>query len=201
MPLRQYLAPFGAASILWLSACTQQTSEAPQPSETIEVAVKPANAEPTRPRVSLQSPITTRKPGASVTFHADDIAMIGTGVTGTVTLTVHEGYPSGTLSLTASGDPGLSVFGTETEKQVNMSGQTSHTWRLNYSAETDGAYYIHLFAMAEPGDGTSISRSSAVLVKVGNWEAVEASAEAASNKMTLSDGEPAIMMDAEETIE
>lgn len=197
MTPRQWLKCAPAAAVLVCAACAQNASETPKS----EAQAPTESAEAATPRVTLQSPITTRKPGASVTFHHGDVAMIDAGATGAVTLTINEGYPAGKLSLSASGDPGLTVFGQERELEVDMAAGTSHTWRLNYTAEADGAYYINLFAMVEPGDGTFISRSSAVMVKIGNWDTVEAGSEAANTKTTLLDGEPAIIMDAEETIE
>ncbi|MEO0607993.1 MAG: hypothetical protein AAFY82_07160 [Pseudomonadota bacterium] len=192
--------PLFASTLMTLAflfgACAETAIGAPQEAVT-EITPVPKPAQ----KVVLQSPITTRKPGAAVTFSNEEIAVIDAGQTGSVTLTVNEGYPDGDLRLSASSDPGLSVFGIDREKLVNMADGHSHRWILNYSAETDGVYYIHVFATADRGPGASVSRASAVRVNIGDWQAAKALAEPTSNKTVLANDEPAIIMEAEETIE
>lgn len=189
-------SPLVALALL-LGACAQDLAVAPQ--EDTQSA-SPEAATDAAPKTVLRSPITTRKPGAAVTFSHPDIGVIDAGQIGTVTLTVNEGYPDGTLSLSAASDPGLSVLGPDRDMTVDMAAGTSHSWRLTYSAEADGVYYIHLFATADPGEGASVSRASAVRVNIGNWQAAKALGDTTSNKTTLANDEPAILMDAEETI-
>ena len=159
------LSPFVALALL--GACAQGAEEAPI--DVAEATETPSRAPVTTApasKVTLRSPITTRKPGAAVTFSHDLVAVIQPGAIGTLTVTVNEGYPEGVMSLSATGDPGLSVFGAESEMDVDLSTGTSHTWRLNYSAEEDGSYYVNLFAIVDPGNGSPISRSAAVQVRI-----------------------------------
>lgn len=183
----------GAASI-W--GCVQQPTG--DTTETAD-AVAVDTAEASDAKVNLPAPISTIKPGASVSVSHDDLKPIAAGETGTVTVNVNEGYPMGALTLRATGSDGLNVFGAETTRRVDMADATTHAWRLNYSAEADGLYYINLFAMAEPEAGIETARSFAVRVEVGDWQAAKAGVESVS-KTTLPSGEPAVILEAQETI-
>lgn len=181
-----------SAAIL-LAACAQQVSEPVQSAAATEStdAAKP---------VTLAPPITTIKPGASVTFSVDEAETIMVGENGSVTLTVNEGYPSGVLHLKASGGNGLSVFGAERVARMDMASGTSHQWRIDYSADADGVYLINILATAEL-DGFSEMRAHSIRVKVGNWQTAKAEADAARKTAILPDGERAVILPAEETIE
>lgn len=186
----------GAASV-W--GCVQQ-----QAGETLETAesVTPETSEladSADAKVVLSAPISTIKPGASVSVSHENLKPIAAGETGTFMVTVNEGYPVGTLTLRATGGDGLNVFGAETTRRVDMASGTTHAWRLSYSAEADGLYYINLFATAEPEAGIETARSFAVRVEVGDWQAAKTEVEAAS-MTTLSTGEPAVILEAQETI-
>lgn len=176
----------------------QQMGETAEASEAISVetaeAPKAAEGKPVLP-----APISTIKPGAAVSVSHEDLKPVAAGETGTVTVSVNEGYPTGMLTLRATGSDGLNVFGAEKTLRVDMASGTTHAWRLNYSAEADGLYYINLFATAAPEAGIETARSFAVRVEVGDWQAAKATVEAAS-KTTLPTGEPAIILDAQETI-
>lgn len=188
------LISISAAAVL--GACVQQQAADPVIAETAEVA----GAE-TKSQVKLAPPITTVKPGASVTFSHDVVAAIAVGENGAVTMTVNEGYPGGTLILQATGEEGLDVFGAQTNVRLDMADITTHTWRVSYAGETDGMFHINIMATADMGDGYSESRAFAVPVKVGDWQAAQAKVQAASDVQILESGEAAVIMEAEETIE
>ena len=79
----------GAAALL--GACAQQQTAEPAAADpVVDVAVSRSSS-----KIKLAPPITTIKPGASVTFSHDPVGTIATGENGSVTLTVNEGYPAG----------------------------------------------------------------------------------------------------------
>jgi len=178
-----------------LAACVQQ-----QPADANVVAEVSETAAAPSKEVKLGPAISTVKPGASVTFSHDLSGKVAAGENGAVTVTVNEGYPSGTLHLKATGDPGLSVFGAEVTAQKDMSLGTTHTWRLDYAAENDGLYYINVLAQVEMADGLQESRAYAIRVEVGDWQAAQAKVQAANPVEMQADGEPAVILEAEETI-
>lgn len=179
-----------------LAACTQQQAVDPGATELAEVS-----AAASEKQVKLAPPITTIKPGASVTFSMDEAKPIASGENGSVTLTVNEGYPSGVLHLKASGSAGLNVFGAERVAQKDMSSGTSHSWRIDYAADADGVYLINILATAEPEPGFTEMRAHSVRVKIGDWQAAQAKAQVARKTEMLPDGERATILEAEETIE
>ena len=179
-----------------VAACVQQQAAEPAVSDATDVVETD-----TKSKVKLAPPITTVKPGASVTISHDDLAAIAVGENGSVTLTVNEGYPGGTLILQATGEAGLDVFGAQTSVRLDMTDVTTHTWRVSYAGETDGMFHINLMATADMGDGYSETRAFAVPVKVGDWENAQAKVQAASDVQILDSGEAAVIMEAEETIE
>ncbi len=180
-----------------LGACVQQPAAEPSaPEANTDIAAVAATS-----KVKLAPPITTVKPGASVTFSHDPVSSIEVGENGSVTLTINEGYPEGVLHLDASGDDGLAVFGAQSSARMDMAAGTSHTWRLDYAAERDGVYYINVSARAEMADGYSVSRAYAVRVQVGDWQNAQAKVQAAGDVQMLPTGEAAVILEAEETID
>ena len=93
------------------------------------------------------------------------------------------------------------MFGAETSARMDMDAGTTHSWRLDYAAETDGVYYINISARAEMPDGYSESRAYAVRVQIGDWQDAQAKLDAVSDVQMLPSGEPAVILEADETIE
>ncbi len=185
-----------SVSAAMLASCAQQ-----QVADPAVIEVTEASPAASSKQVKLAPPITTIKPGASVTFSLDEAKPIASGANGTVTLTVNEGYPSGVLHLKASGGNGLNVFGAERLAQKDMASGTSHTWRIDYSADADGVYLINIIATAEPQPGFKEMRAHSVRVKVGDWQTAQAKSQAARQTQMLPDGERATILEAEETVE
>jgi len=196
MSVRTGLIGLAVSAAALLGACVQQ--QAADPATTDIAAESPATQ---ATKVKLAPPITTIKPGASVTFSLDRAKPITVGENGAVTLTVNEGYPIGILHLKASGSPGLNVFGAQKVAQMDMSSGTSHTWRIDYSADADGLYFINILATAEPEAGFSEMRAHSVRVPIGDWQSAQAKVKAAQDMEMLPDGEPAVILEAQETTE
>ena len=175
-------------------ACAQQPVADSATTEITEVT-----ADTPAKKVTLGSPMTTVKPGASVTFSHPDVKTAAVGENGSVEITVNEGYPSGTLTLEATGGEGLDVFGANRVAQLNMSDVTTHAWRIEFQPQTDGVHYINVQATARPEAGVFETRAYAVRVNAGDWAA--AKAQAATPMEMLDNETPAVMLNAQETIE
>lgn len=178
---------------LGVAACSQDQTPAPL-ADTGTASIDPSP-------VKLQAPFTTVKPGASVTFTHDAVKPLEVGDRGSLVLSVHEGYPNGTLTLNARGAPGLAVYGAGTTMRANMADITTHAWRIDFEAERDGVHYIGITATVEPEGGLQQSRAYAVRVEVGDWQAEKAKALAAQQFEISETGEPTIVMTADEEID
>lgn len=179
------------AAGLIVASCAQAT--APEPTLLVD-------AETSKPKVTLAPPITTVKPGASVVFSEQDPIVMTRGNTGVATITLNEGYPSGTLTLVATGEAGLSVLGGPAQTEFDMAGRTTHTWRVDIVAEADGVHYLNLLAIADPKGGEAQHRAHAMRVEVGNWKTVEDARQASKTLEATPTGEMVVILEAEETI-
>lgn len=177
-----------------VASCTQQPASDATPNSGAEVAADAAAR-----KVMLAPAISTVKPGASVTFSHQAVKTLEVGENGAVTITVNEGYPTGTLTLEATGGDGLEVFGATRVTEVAMSDVTTHSWRVDFQPQSAGVHYVNVLATAKPEPGVIETRAYAVRVNAGDW--ANAKAEAAMPTEMLSDDMPAVMLKAEETIE
>ena len=187
MKRKSWIGSVAILSGALLAACAQ-----PEAAEPVELATS---------SVKLAPPIATVKPGASVTFSNADLKPVQIGENASVTITVNEGYPSGTMTLEASGNEGLAVFGAGATKRVDMADITTHTWRVDFQGETDGVHYINVLATVEPKGGVVETRAYAVRVEVGDWQSAQAKISAETAMEMLPSGEPAVILDAQETIQ
>lgn len=174
---------------------------APSTSNSNVQADAPASVASEAPTTSLGPAISTIKPGASVSFSHETSGPLVIDGNGYVTISVNEGYPSGVLSLQASADEGVEVYGPGASHSVNMASGTTHSWRVDYRGLTDGVHYLNIHATAQPSENHSETRAYAVRVEVGDWQAAKAQLDAAKPMAVQPDGELMIIMDAEETIE
>ena len=141
--------------------------------------------------------ISTIKPGASVTFSHETPGPVQVDANGYVTLTINEGYPAGVLTLEASSDDGLEVSGPSASTTLNMADGTTHSWRVDFRGLTDGVHYLNVMATADTGE----TRAYAARIEVGDWKTAEAARKAAKPMEMQADGEMAVILEAEETIE
>lgn len=179
-----------------LAACAAPASNdvsSDAPTQVADVAEKPA--------AKLGPAIATIKPGASVSFSHETSGPVDVDGTGYVIFTVNEGYPTGTLELVASAYEGLELFGPSATQIANMADGTTHTWRVDFTGLTDGVHYLRTRATAKPSSEAGLFRGYSVRIEVGDWKAVEAAREAAKPMEMQADGEMAIILEAEETIE
>ena len=154
-----------------------------------------------KPVVELGPAISTIKPGAAVSFSHEVSGPISVDGNGYVNLTVNEGYPYGSLELKASADEGLEVSGPGATHTINMADGTTHSWRVDFQGLSDGVHYLNVLATAKPSGDAGEMRSYAVRVEVGDWKTVQAAREAAKSMEMQADGEMAVILEADETIE
>ena len=103
--------------------------------------------------------------------------------------------------MVASGDDGLEVFGASATQTMAMDGASAHSWPVNFRAESDGVYYLNVYATADPGgQGIATSRAYAVRIEVGDIS--QGKPLSINGEITtLPDGENAVIMQAEEVVE
>jgi len=180
-----------AVSLALVACAAPASNEASVQTQATQSAVNE------KPTVTLGPSISTIKPGAAVSFSHETSGPVQVGGNGYVTLTINEGYPTGTLSLLASSDDGLDVAGTSASTTLNASDGTTHSWRVDFRGEADGVHYLNVMAMADTGE----RRSYAIPIQVGDWKSVEDARKAAKPMQEQADGEMAIILEAQETIE
>jgi len=136
------------------------------------------------------------KPGASITFSHTAEAKTAVSETGHLKIDVSERYDSGMIKIAATGSEGLEIFPTSASATFDATDATNHDLDVYYSANTDGKYYVNLVATAPDGQ----VRTHAIGVIVGD-------PSMASDKpsdmviTTDADGNPIIVMDADEDIQ
>lgn len=177
----------GFAAALLATACTQ-TVVSDVPEQVTETKTKKLK------------PIATVKPGAAVEFSHEILAAAAPGSTGTIQITVVEGYDAGTLTLLTTGSEPMSVFGVDTTKTVDMASGGTHSWTVNYNAATDGVYYVNVQASAAPTSGPEMSRAYAARIEVGDISKAE-KPKSSGDVMITPEGETIIIMEAQETTE
>lgn len=136
----------------------------------------------------------TVKPGADVSLNSVLPKAMSPGSYQTVQLRFEEGYTSGPMSVTIEPSAGLSLFGGTDSMTFDMSGPGEHIWDLDVKADTDGVYFLNVFA-----DAQGQQRSFSVRLNMGQVtqkmfdEAMPADGE-------LIDGGKIRVLDADETI-
>ncbi|MEO1100564.1 MAG: hypothetical protein AAFW65_01840 [Pseudomonadota bacterium] len=177
------LACLGAAFAL--VACT---------ADRVEQEPAAAPAATSTSKVKLPEYPRTRKPGAAVSFkHAFEAKPEVDQLT-TVEITVRDDYSDGTLSLTASGDDSLIVFGPTASMTASMAGTAEHVWRVSFEPKSEGVHYLNIVATVEEADLFPMARSHAIRIEVGDVAPSKTAAEPTN-------GEMAVILEAEETTE
>ncbi len=179
-----------------VAGCTAPTSN-----ETVAETPAPSAATIKTSSVTLGPAVSTVKPGASVSFSHETSGPVAVDGNGYVIFTINEGYPVGTLDLMASSNEGLDVFGPGSTQTVSMADGTTHTWRVDFTGLTDGVHYLRIRATAKPSAETGLSRGYAARIEVGDWKTAEDARKAAKPMEMQADGEMAVVLSADETIE
>lgn len=173
------------ATTLALTACAPQAAE--------PAATSPVSEPAATKTVKLEYP-RTRKPGAAIDFTHKFESVPEVGQFTTVAISIREYYGYGSLTLEASGDESLVVFAPTASMTASMAGTNAHVWRVSFEPKTEGVHYLNIVATIDGPDMEPTARSHAVRIEVGDAVSSKTSAEPIN-------GETAVMLEAEETIE
>ena len=144
-----------------------------------------------------QSHIKTAKPGASVSFSHTLRSSVAPGESGVLELTIDENYAGGSMEIIAASD-GLDLAAASRSLSVSMAGADQHRWDVYFDAPNGGVHYIDFSVTATDENGVAASRAYSAAVSVGDG-AVLAKPDAPI--VIDADGEPVVIMSADETIE
>ena len=122
----------GVLTAVALSACTGASQQT-------------ANVESSQKQIAT---IATVKPGASVTLNSILPKSMTSGTYQTVQLRFEEADFAGTMSVTVEPSEGLSLFGGAASKTFNMAKSDEHIWDIDVKADSDGVYFLNVFAEA-----------------------------------------------------
>lgn len=179
----------------WVSACCLALLTACMPGPVTDAPPPKAPDLDQRSSMSLH--------GTPVRFEHDIVPPIAVGETASLNLTVYEAYPSGTLTLRAEGNAGVSVFGAERSIRKDMADGSTHAWRIDFRGERDGVHYIGVFAEPDLDGWTDRPAIYAIRVEVGDINKAQASTGAQSKVSVESidnEATKAVIFEAEETI-
>ena len=169
------------------AACSGETAA---PVETTTAAAL------TKPSPYAAEHTHTVKPGANIEFRSELREELFPGDAGAVEITILEGYPGGTMTVTAAASDGIALFTTIDEATFDMSEGRAHDWTVFVDTEEAGRFYVNLVARVDTPIGT-FTRTYAAPVQVGPVD--KSNAEAAPSQKNAA-GQSVIMMQAEETI-
>ncbi len=142
-------------------------------------------------------PAPSGKPGASVSFSHALRAPVAPDGDGVLELTITEQYDAGTLQITAASD-GLDLAAASRSTTLSMDGAAQHRWDVYFNAPAGGVYYIDFVVTVEDANGAGATRSYSAAIQVGD-NAARAKPDA---PMALdAEGDPVVVMEAEETID
>ncbi len=137
------------------------------------------------------------KSGAAVRFNHEMRAAVDAGEDGVVELIIDERYDEGRLDIEAVATGGVSLSASSASTSMALAGTSRHIWDIYFTAEDNGVHYIDVRATVTVAGDVVGSRSYSVPVKVGNAAAPSAKSSAKVDRDA--DGNPIIIMEAEET--
>lgn len=184
-----------AALIGGLSACSASEVSQLQANETTVQSDAPV-AQSAAAAVEKAAPgfRATVKPGASVSLNSVLPKNMTSGTFQTVKLQLSDGYSQGMMSVKIVPSDGLSLFGGNTSKTFNMAAPGPHVWDVDVKADTDGVYFLNVFAEAQ-----GQPRSFSVRLDMGVVTQKMLS-DALPSEGELVDGGKIRVLEAEETI-
>lgn len=141
-------------SVLLVSAC------APAAQQNAELSQDPVTTSTTTAQVEKATKDNlhreTVKPGANVSMTSALPKLMRSGAFETVRLEFTEGYQDGVMTVSLEPSDGLSLFGGSNSKTFNMASPGPHNWDVDVKADTDGVYFLNVFALAN-GEPRSFS--------------------------------------------
>jgi hypothetical protein len=136
------------------------------------------------------------KVGAAVDVSHQQTGAVDPGSVGVVTFTMNEPYDGGTMAVVAAGSAGLDLVPPSPSTTIAIGAGASHQWDVSFRAATAGVYYIDLSIKVTSPTGATEMRSYSARVDVG----AGGGAQKAGAKTGIVNGEPVVVMDAEESV-
>ncbi len=137
------------------------------------------------------------KPGASVSFSHTLQAPIAPGGNGVLALSIVENYDAGAMEISAASD-GLDLAASSQSTSLSLDGASPHRWDVFFSAPAAGVFYVDFAATVTDRNGVAATRSYSAAVQVGD---VTALAKPDAPVTLDAQGEPVMIMEADETVE
>jgi len=139
-----------AALICGVSACSasvEQNEKVATSASQIEAVHDHAHTA-SHAAVDKTVPYATVKPGAAVTMNSVLPKALTSGSFQPVKLELTDGHNDGIMSVQIVPSDGLRIFGASS-KTFDMSASGAHVWDLDVKADTDGVYFLNVFAEAQ----------------------------------------------------
>lgn len=186
---RSAIGATGVLAALAIVACSAEKPAATTAEAAAGIAAEPAAEAPADDFQSI-------KVGAAVDVSHQQAGAVDPGSVGVVAFTMNEPYDSGTMAVVAAGSAGLDLVPPSPSTTIALGAGASHQWDVSFRAATAGAYYIDLSIKVTSPTGTTEMRSYSARVDVGAGGA----AQKADVKTEIVNGEPVVVMDAEESV-
>lgn len=142
------------ALICGLSACSASVEQSEKIAETVhtetahtETAHSDSHA--SHAVIDKSAPYATVKPGAAVTLNSALPKAMTSGSYQTVQLQLQDGHQDGVMTVRLEPSAGLRLFGATSSKTFNMAAAGPHIWDVDVKADSDGVYFLNVFAEAQ----------------------------------------------------
>jgi hypothetical protein len=196
MTTRMTLTARAAAGALAAFAAVACAAEKPE-ERALAKATDDASALAEAPKAEADTDdFHSIKVGAAVDVSHAQAGAVDPGAVGVASFTMTEPYDGGTMTVTAAGSSGLELIPPAPSTTVSLATGNSHRWDVSFRAQNAGAYYIDLTISVTSPNGTVEMRSYSARVDVGSGGATQK----AVVKTDTIDGEPVVVMDAQETV-
>lgn len=179
----------GALAALAAVACAAEKPETATAEPAATIAEAPEAA-------ASADDFQSIKVGAAVDVSHQQAGAVDPGAVGVVAFTMNELYDSGTMLVTAASSAGLELVPPSPSTTIALGAGTAHQWDVSFRAANAGSYYIDLSMKVTLPSGASEMRSYSARVDVGAGGA----AQKAAAEISIVDGEPVVVMEAEETV-
>ena len=138
-----------AALVCGLSACSASVEQSEKIAETAHTETAHSDAHASDAVIDKSAPYATVKPGAAVTLNSALPKAMTSGSYQTVQLQLQDGHQDGIMSVRLEPSAGLRLFGATSSKTFNMAAAGPHIWDVDVKADTDGVYFLNVFAEAQ----------------------------------------------------
>jgi len=138
-----------AALVCGLSACSASVEQSEKIAETAHTETAHSDAHASHAVIDKSAPYATVKPGAAVTLNSALPKAMTSGSYQTVQLQLQDGHQDGIMSVRLEPSAGLRLFGASSSKTFNMAAAGPHIWDVDVKADTDGVYFLNVFAEAQ----------------------------------------------------